>query len=331
MMGKGNTFELSPAEKYDLLVGDENFTLTNRMITGASASVGSDGEVEAWFGLCHGWAAASFMLPRPTKSVAVRSAGGGELVLTPSDIKALATLLWANASAPTKFVGGRCNERAPGRDESGREVDPECLDNNPATWHLAMVNQIGLARRSLVIDLEKGYQVWNQPVLSYSYGYENPVTGKASRSLAESKVKLADFASDPYAKHRSPQADSVVNIFMSVMYISETDPNLARTDAPENDIRRMIAFEYDLELDRNDEIVGGEWHSPNHPDFLWVPVAGSKAQSVGDEWLFRSGDKSRWIYRDPPPLSWRKAAKMASRHEQPLARIVEGLIEAANR
>ncbi|MCW0470914.1 hypothetical protein OH492_27090 [Vibrio chagasii] len=74
--------DLSPAEKYDLLVGDENFTLTQR-----SCQVGRDimslvSHVERWMGLCHGWAPTAYMLPRPKQSLIVPDADGGRLLST---------------------------------------------------------------------------------------------------------------------------------------------------------------------------------------------------------------------------------------------------------
>jgi hypothetical protein len=329
-LGKGESAQLSPAEKYDLLVGDKDFTLTRGMWSGAAAAAGADGIVEGWFGLCHGWAAASFMLPRPVKSLRVKAANGRELTFTPSDIKALGTLLWANAPARTRFVGGRCNEKMPGRDDNGREKDPECFDNNPATWHLAVVNQIGVSKRSFVFDMEEGHEVWNQPVYSYEFTYQNPATHVLADTLAEGKVALNGF-DDPYRHSRSPLAVSVVGIDMRVTYISETQATLAPTDAPENDQRTTIQLSYQLELDARDEIVGGEWTSSNHPDFMWLPAKGARASSVGDDWLWRTGDRSEWRRGDLVPASWLPAAKGSAQRQQPLARIVEALFDEASR
>lgn len=330
MMGNGASLELSPAEKYDLLLGLNDFPMTKKMLKSSSSHVEVDGTIPSWFGLCHGWAAASFMLPRPKKAVTVQAADGRKIVFTPSDIKALATLLWSNAPTETRFVGGRCNNADPQRDPRHREIDPECFDSNPATWHLAVVNQLGLAKRSFVLDADEGQEVWNQPVYSYSYSYRHPVTRMQSKKLDEAKVALSDFE-DPYFETRARNAVNVVNVVMSLTYVVENSPSLSMVDGPEHDSHQTVTYSYDLELDRNDNIVGGEWHSSKHPDFLWVPIAGSKAKSIGDEWLFRSGDRSFWDEGKPLPEPWVQAARFSIQRDQPLANIVERLIDLSNR
>src|SRR5690606_32180514 len=67
---------LSPAEKYDLLVGDKAGTLTQTMWREGAVYWNEHGDVETWMGYCHGWAAASFLLPRPTKTVYLKDSTG---------------------------------------------------------------------------------------------------------------------------------------------------------------------------------------------------------------------------------------------------------------
>jgi hypothetical protein len=330
-LGQGGLEHMSPAEKYDLLVGDSAFTLTSKMIRAGLPFADAEGKVETWFGLCHGWSPASFMLPRPAHAVSVKAADGRTLTFTPSDMKALATLLWANGAGPTKFIGARCNDKKPPKDGNGRDTNPDCFDTNPATWHLSVVNQIGVSKRSFVIDASAGYEVWNQPVFGYQYGYVNPNTNKSSYTLADMKVRLSDLKNDVYAAHRSAKAEYVVNVIMSLSYVTENGPSTLLTDSSENDAYQAATYTYDLELDRDDNIVGGEWHSGLHPDFLWVPVKGSKASSSGDAWLKSRGDNSTWDGSAAIPPSWQKAAKMAANHEQPLARVVEQLLELSRR
>ncbi len=106
---------LSPSEKYDLLIGDltangsvyENGYLTPLMWKEGKAYWDEKGEVESWMGLCHGWAPAAYMAPRPTKSIEVMSADGkSTLKFYPSDLKGLTTYLWAKARTATRFIGG---------------------------------------------------------------------------------------------------------------------------------------------------------------------------------------------------------------------------------
>jgi hypothetical protein len=245
---------------------------------------------------------------------------------TPSDLKVLASLLWANGAGETRFIGGRCNAANPPRDGNLRETNPDCFDTNPATWHLSVVSQIGVSKRGFVANVSPGTEVWNQPANGYKYTYANPFTSAPAGTLAEEKVKLADWRDDPYKATRSAKAVSVVKIQMSFEYGSETQALYLDEDRPGMDAHANQNFVYDLELDQNDEIVGGEWYSSAPPDFLWVPVKGSKASSVGDTALDRSGDHNSWTKGATVPAAWRAAERNSSRNEQPLARIVERLL-----
>jgi glyoxylate utilization-related uncharacterized protein len=62
---------------------------------------------------------------------------------------------------------------------------------------------------------------------------------------------------------------------MEVTYVIETSPNGSLTDSVENDAHQTVAYHYDLELDANNEILGGEWYQSRHPDFVWAPSENS--------------------------------------------------------
>lgn len=317
---------LSPAEKYAVLVGDGSFQLAERMWRIGEKYYNSTGKVETWMGLCHGWAPASFMLSRPERSVSLVAAqGGARIRFYPAEAKALATLLWANASSSIRFVGGRCNVVDPNTDANGRVIDPKCFDNNPGTWHLAVTNQVGIARRSFIFDATYDYQVWNQPVVGYSYGYFNPRTMRAARTIGEAKVPLARFPGDRYRTYRSARAVSVVGIAMDLTYVIETRPTQRESDSPQQDALRKVRYFYDLELDAFGKVVGGEWYTSSHPDFLWVPPPKARAASVAEAEATGAWDAAN----APLPESWRLAATRAARAGQPLAKIVEAMLQLA--
>ncbi|MFN8369831.1 MAG: hypothetical protein U0T83_04295 [Bacteriovoracaceae bacterium] len=137
---------LSPAEKYDLLVNDKNWTLTSKMWN-TSKQYLVNNEIETWMGLCHGWAPASFKMGRPNKSIIVKAADGKtKIKFYPSDIKALATLLWAEANFDNQFIGERCNVKNPTLDANGRIINRACFDVNPAVWHLIALHKMGKER-----------------------------------------------------------------------------------------------------------------------------------------------------------------------------------------
>lgn len=318
---------LSPAEKYDLLVGDPELTLTRRMWSEGERYYETYGVVEGWMGICEGWAAASIMLPRPRHAVRVTAADGvTEIPFFPSDIKALASLLWSRAAGETRLVGKRCHEKNP-KITDGRFAAIECLDTNPATFHLALVNQIGAVNRGFVMDVNQDYEVWNQPIAGYRYSYFNPITEKPSIRWSDARVSLKDFSNDRFAPYRARGAVSVVGVTMEVSYLLETAATAEHEDSESRDRLTQAYFVYDLELDAKGRVVGGEWHRQNHPDFLWIPVAESRAISAGDALLDRQRDRGQWSGSGAIPEAWSAAAVYASRQGQPLARVVEVLVD----
>lgn len=312
---------LSPAEKYDLLMGDSRFTYAQSMWVEGARYYKENGEVEGWMGLCHGWAAASMVLPNPVKRVQIVDVTGKHTIpFYPSDIKGLGTALFAKGSFSTKFVGGRCDVKEPKKDSNGRVIDPECNDNNPGTWHQVVVNQMGKSKRSFVLDATFDYQVWNQPAISYQYEYFNPKTKKVARELKDAVIKISDYEKDLFKKYRSKKAEYVVGIHMDFTYAVENWPS-DEENQPTAD--RKVKYIYDLELDSEMNIIGGEWYNTNHPDFLWVPAVGVKVYTPGDAYL---KDKL-WRSSSDTDAEVKKAALYNSAQSLPLRKVVERLFE----
>ena len=325
---------LSPAEKYDLLVGDPRWTMTRSVVADAQRYVKADGTIEPWMGICHGWAAAAFMMNRPQNSITVLAADGRtKIPFFPSDLKALGSMLWATTSPPSRFIGGRCNDQNPAQDELGRVLSQNCFDTNPGTWHLAVVNQIGVAQRSMIMDATFDYEVWNQPIYAYSYSYFNPITQKAVNTLSEALVRKDQFSQDRFKSYRHPRTAFMVGVVMKAVYVAETLPQKTSKDPPELDKLVAVKYIYDLELDSEHRIIGGEWYTNKHPDFLWVPPVGTSPVSEGDKILNQRGSRApgRWNPQtEAVPSAWAEAAKVSSRYRQPLTRIVDSLFELSH-
>jgi hypothetical protein len=201
------------------------------------------------------------------------------------------------------------------------------LDSNPATWHLGVVNQIGVSRRGMIMDLDPTYEVWNQPVLAYHYTYFNPITGVMTPSIASARAKLADFSNDPFQGYRAEGATQVIGIEMNVTYVSEDYASVSPTNTPAQDRLEAATFRYDLELDPSGRIIGGEWYDKSHPDFLWTPPAGERSVSEIDSLVEGPDQWSGWA---PLPASWAEAARQGSARLEPLSRIVEALFQLAS-
>lgn len=311
---------LSPAEKYDYAVGDWNFTLTNHGWLQGSRQMEKYGMVAKWMGICHGWAAAAHMLvPYPSSPVTVIAASGRPVTFYPQDIKALQSMLWANASPTTRFVGNRCNVPRPSKSRNGRILDQKCFDSNPGTWHMIATNQMGLHQRSFVMDATYDLEVWNFAVASYQYRYFNPETWKEGATLRSSVIPIERFRVDKFREFRSPEARYVVGIVMDMDFVNAIAPT--RNSNVKTPLK-TIRYIYDLELDAAMNIVGGEWYSNAHPDFVWTFDREAQAVTSADSALLSQG----WLSDRAVPADWTAAARRASLRGSPLYSFVRGAL-----
>lgn len=296
----------SPAEKYDLLVGSSDFKLTNQVKEQGRKYMDEDGSVAMWMGICHGWAVAAYASPRPKRSVAVKAADSKTTVnFYPDDLRALVSLKWASASSwDGLFIGGRCNiSEYPDDDddkklnideETGRVLDAECFDTNPGTWHTVITNKIGRYNESFIMDVTFDAEVWNQPVYSYSVEYYHPRTEKPG-TLEESIMTIDEQwkKEDTFAAFRNnDRAKKIVLVKMEVEYVVETSPRRGESDP--DDIY-SVSYWYDLELDAQNNIIGGEWLSNYHPDFLWTKKRNSRPQNTIDRTISRLFDAKKTV------------------------------------
>lgn len=344
---------LSPAEKYDMLVGDKSFGLTRRMISEGQGYYSSSHRVESWMGICHGWAPASFSFARPKAVVTLPSADGQKtLNFYPADIKALGSLLFAKVNIPRnfdrglRFVGRRCEyERLNRSDSQGHhawnvnssagdtQLANDCLfDLNPSTWHLTMVNQVGSQHRSFIMDARNDRQVWNHPIVSYRYDYFNPETHAVVGTLGEAKVNVAQFQHDIWKNYRSAktlgQATSVAGVHMEVTYRIETTPNHSLQAA---DATATVEYFYDLELDSSGKPIGGVWYKDTYPDFVWDFAPSVHPWGRGDFTIYNSDSRNvTWNADGAVPAAWLPGAQASSQYGQPLAHVVEALFNKAS-
>lgn len=272
---KDNRAELlSPSEKYDVLMGLKDLPLTAANWRDGGEFFRSHGKVESWMGYCHGWAPASFFMPEPKKKIVV-TAASGPISFNPSDVKGLITLIWAKGRFNTRFIGGRCNSANPTVDRNGRAREQDCLDNNPGTWHLSVVNQIGISKRPFIMDASAAAEVWNHPVYSYEYSYFNLKTNKEERNLKDAMIAVGEWQ-DPRKAFRAAETRHLVGVRMTVTYAVENQPS---AEENQQSLSSQVSYAYDLEINGQDEIIGGEWYSDSHPDFLWLPAPGTMPQT----------------------------------------------------
>lgn len=320
---------LSPSEKFDLLIDGKNHIVTKHMWAQGKYYYENspDGEVETWMGICHGWAPAAYMVERPKKPIEVVAFDNKtKIKFYPADLKALASLLWSSTQFETNFIGGRCNSRDPNEDSDGRLTDLKCLDTNPASFHLSVINAVAGLGKSFVMDVTYDYEVWNQPVSGYSYRYFNPVTRQPTDDPKVAIIPVEQFEQDPYRKFRAKKTKYVVGVSLEVSYGVETTPVHSEFDSQAMDSINTAFYFYDLELDENYNIIGGEWYNRDHPDFLWSPSYNAKALTQADYYLL---SRESWDGKSALGDDIRKLAVHASKQGSPLAYIVNSLIKMA--
>ncbi len=303
--GKENL--LSPAEKYDLIVGDGLMSLT-KYAWELGAKNENLGKVPTWRGICDGWSSAAQMMPRPAKSVTLLTPQGTQITFFPEDIKALGSLLYARAQDNVIFLGKRCYPVV-GMFTGG------CDATNPATLHKTFANRVGMLKKSFNADISTSSQVWNYPVKSYKFTYYHVFNDEESldfRKVYEVFEKKHRFIK---ANRRHERTYAIVGVKAEVVYANMREANLLTTDGIAADQNLTKTYLYDLELDRNFTILGGEWYSGG-PDFIWAP--NDKTYPISDG---EAGAKPITA------IEITKAAQISSKVGQPLSIIVEKLFE----
>jgi len=234
---------LSPAEKYDIFVGRYDYPTVNSEWRRTSPSD------ETWEGLCHGWAPASLYYKQPNP-VTLRNPDGIAVPFGSSDIKALLTYFLAEYDQRTQrtyFVGERCKfnlQQLPGQANTSA-----CADLNAGSYHVILANQIGLMNRGFLVDRDRGYMVWNQPVHQF---------------------QTSAHGTRPAGYGSSPSATEEMLMVTRMSYAKETMP------AWEAHSSYVVTEEYRywLELDSARNIVGGTFLSWDRPDFQWISEVG---------------------------------------------------------
>ncbi len=136
--------------------------------------------IPTWWGICHAWAPGAILSAEPQKPVTVNG-----VTFKVNDIKALLTLI--HERVETRFVSLRCNKDEARKeieyDDAGRPKQGECIDTNPATWHLLATNYLGVKRQSFVMDRTYDDEVWNQPLRGYRVTSQTEVTAEQAIAL----------------------------------------------------------------------------------------------------------------------------------------------------
>jgi len=298
------TDSLSPAEKYDLLVGDGSMTMTDYSWSNGRRYFEQHGHVPTWMGICHGWSAATHMKAKiPYGSIVLKTPNGNSIRFYQSDVKGLVSMLWAKASPTTKFLGFRCDANPP-RDGQGRVVGDKCYDSNAASFYLVLTNQLGMNKRSFVMDATYDAEVWNFSVVSYKGTYYNPQTFQQTDNIKQAIIPVNKFTIDKFKQYRTPGTAYVMGVQMDVTYMNETGANHKVQTKPATKTQR---------------------YTRAHPDFIWSYAADAQAVAPGDADI----NADDWNVSGPVPEAWTAAAQKSSKDGVPLYSVIKKIVEAA--
>lgn len=214
--------------------------------------------IPTWYGICHAWCPASILEPEP--SCAIEYNG---VTFQPQDIKALLSQVYDDAGVGTVFTGARYNGDGSDTDQYGRYTDAAQRDLGPGFMHLALTNIIGRLNSTFVLDVTSSSQVWNQPIYSYE------VTKQTEMTPSEAAQKYYSKQTYPF----NEEAAKLMYTETTITWMVETleDGGLVASGRAES-YTSSGSYTYLLELDADDNILGGEWvgtSNQEHPDFLW--------------------------------------------------------------
>ena len=113
---------------------------------------------------------------------------------------------------------------------------------------------------------------------------------------------------------------------MQVKYIAETEPTAREFDNEGYDYITTVTYRYDLELDNDLNIVGGEWYTNAHPDFLWTPAHNTVVENAVDQYL-RKNNGNIWKKEEGVTPSIKQLAPMLSTKKMPLNAVVDMLFK----
>ncbi len=259
---------LSPAEKYDIVTGgyrngwpmwQREASLTTSCPAGLGVTHGSLERVVPqgprstdWEGKCHAWVPASLHFPEPGIATVDATTTDGQpfkVQFGSSDIKALLIVgydMFLHQYPDYARVGSRCERNY--KNLGAGSASP-CLDTNAGAFFVLATNLIQPGKPGFVIDRDPGTQVWNQPVYAYQHVIEE---GKCPIEI----------------KNPARKNQRVAHVQTALAWVGELQP--AVQPFGEQSRIEVDKYEYCLEIDEKNNVVGGAWVSKMRPDFIWM-------------------------------------------------------------
>lgn len=253
---------LSPAEKYDIFLGDPTFSLTRKERNRTQifrTRTDSNFTIPRWEGLCHAWAPATLLYDHP-KPVTLPGKSGVNVAFGSADIKALLTYFLHERSSMVFFMSRRCDldfKKLREQLDRGQITHQEyihtiesanCEGVNPGALHILLANYLAFKKEGFIADVTRDAEVWNQAVHSYK------------SKVVEERKKISAQA--------APGTVKEIKVETQMTYTVEISESWERIETPVSN--RTVLYTYWLELNKKDEIIGGSWVSELRPDFFWT-------------------------------------------------------------
>lgn len=183
--------ELSPAEKFDLYLGNYDYPLKKEVEKMSGAYM------ENWEGICHGWASATIHHPTP-KAKMLKNPDGILIPFGVPDIKALLSFAYSKELIDEdETYGLRC-------ENPYDTTEDRCFNDLPAhIFHAIITNKIGLLGQSIIMDIDPGQEVWNHPVLSYRSDIQKFQNKNTKKAVVTTELKYLDLIQESHWENSS--------------------------------------------------------------------------------------------------------------------------------
>ncbi len=236
--------QLSPPEKFDLFLGNSNWSFSNFIKKSQKNLLEREFKTE----LAFSETILKFKNPRP---LIIEGRTTQKIPFGSSDLGALlfASIL-LDEKLNYKTIGSPCKLSF----ENLSNLD-QCEGINPGSFHILLSNFIALRDEGIILDLKRDKRLELRPVVGYVSNFQ-AIDGPISKT-ASKKTKRE---------------------LLVTTFIKFVRPRLPKWSQEHSSTSRGYeSYTYTLELDNEDNIVGGTWISFNRPDFM-VKVQSRKFQ-----------------------------------------------------
>jgi hypothetical protein len=246
----------STAEKWDTLMMNTGFPMTNANKRYGYSLGGSRGDIDSWMGMCDGWSAASWMFDTPLHNASLLAADGKtQVTFSTSDIKNLASIYWRGIQYNARMVG--------------RRAGPV----NPAAWFLIFTNIIGIRGGNVNLEPTADNEIWNYPATGYRANLVNYLTG-ATGSYASARVPLNTARSSGSAILRQAAANAPggTAYLVGVNFLNTYNTEITNSLQNQGNKSSSAYYSFILHVGSAGNILSGVWASRARPSYAWGPA-----------------------------------------------------------